>query len=569
LENEINTKHVFWFIIAFLVVFIGGLFIDVINIDAAQYAEISREMKEGGNFLQVHLQGRDYLDKPPLLFWLSAFSFKIFGIHNWSYKLPSFLFAILGIYSTKKIGELLYDVKTGMVAALMLISSLGILIMTNDIRTDTILLGSTIFATWQLLVFTKTKSWKSLILGFVGVGLAMLAKGPLGLVLPAMAVGSELVYKREWKKIFQWQWLVGLVIVAIVLFPMCYGLYEQFDLHPEKTVNEETGVSGLKFYFWTQSFGRITGSSQWGTKFDNGAGPFFFTHTFLWTFFPWCLLVVGGLIESFIVLIRNKFRKDALPELLSVGGFVLIFIALSASRYKLPHYIFVTLPFAAIIASRFLLHTILTPSKKMLLYLFQVLHWKFFAAMTFLICIFLFSFFSGASWWKMFFAFSGLILGIFLAIKAKGSFQKLMYPLLAALLSLFFVADFQFYPELLKYEATAVAGQLIADKKIPADDVFTYNDVTQFALDFYSRENVVSTNLDSIKISNRLKKYGAIYFYTDKEGYDKIKTTALKISRVTELNDYSIQFLTLNFLKPSSRNSVLRKRYLLEVNGVQ
>jgi hypothetical protein len=72
------------------------MFNDVMEVDASQYAAMSREMLESGNYLQLFDRGQNYLDKPPLLFWVSAMSFKLFGISNFSYKLPSVLFSLLG-----------------------------------------------------------------------------------------------------------------------------------------------------------------------------------------------------------------------------------------------------------------------------------------------------------------------------------------------------------------------------------------------------------------------------------------------------------------------------------------
>ena len=51
---------------------IYGLSLPLIGFDSSQYAEISRQMFDSGNYLQIQLDGRDYLDKPPLLFWLSS-----------------------------------------------------------------------------------------------------------------------------------------------------------------------------------------------------------------------------------------------------------------------------------------------------------------------------------------------------------------------------------------------------------------------------------------------------------------------------------------------------------------
>ena len=69
---------------ACLVCIVGMLGIPLIDIDAAQYASMSREMASTGNYLQLYDLGADYLDKPPLLFWLSSLSIQLFGVHDWA-----------------------------------------------------------------------------------------------------------------------------------------------------------------------------------------------------------------------------------------------------------------------------------------------------------------------------------------------------------------------------------------------------------------------------------------------------------------------------------------------------
>ena len=566
MNPEINIRQISWFIIACLLVFLPALVVDVINIDAAQYASISREMLGSKNWLEVYHHGENYLDKPPLLFWLSAMSFKIFGVSNWAYKLPSFLFALLGIFSTVKIGELLYDRKTGMIAGLMLVFSLGMFIMTNDIRTDTILLGSTIFATWQILKYLKTKNRWSFVFGFFFVGLAMLAKGPLGFILPATALSAEFIYKRQLRNFFRPEWILGLLIVALLLFPMCYGLYTQFDLHPERSVNGHTGVSGLRFYFWTQSFGRITGESDWGSKFDNGAGPFFFTHTFLWVFFPWSLLLICGLFKNLFVLIKTKFKAGILPEMVSTGGFVLVFIALSASRYKLPHYVYVLLPFASIIAARFLLQDVLNPERKVFLRIFSVLHGIFFVALAGVCIFFLFVVFPEASILTLVAVFCLLFTGIILTWKLKDAFEKLMFPLLLALISFYFVGNTHFYPNLLKYQSGNEIGKVMRDKKLPTGS-FVYLNHSDHALDFYFGSHVPTIYpTDTLLMKQKIKEFGKLYVCVDRAGLEEIKPLGFKIISQKEFKNFRVQFLTINFLLPSKRDSTLNNRFVLELN---
>src|SRR6476620_9158227 len=89
---------------AFIAIYSLALFIPVMNVDAAQYAELSRELLRTSDWTQLHIRGVEYLDKPPLHFWLAAISFKLFGIHYWSYRLPSYLFFILAAFSIRKMG---------------------------------------------------------------------------------------------------------------------------------------------------------------------------------------------------------------------------------------------------------------------------------------------------------------------------------------------------------------------------------------------------------------------------------------------------------------------------------
>jgi 4-amino-4-deoxy-L-arabinose transferase-like glycosyltransferase len=548
-----------------LLALLVGLWVPLLDVDAAQYGGISLEILETGNWLQITNRHVDYLDKPPLLFWLSAASFHLFGTHDWAYKLPSFLFALLAIFSTYRLGELLYDRKTGQLAAMLVLSSLCMFIMTNDVRTDTLLLGSTTFSIWQILLFVRTKRWMALVLGFVGIGLGMLAKGPLGLMMPLLALSSEFAYKRQWVNFFRWQWLVGLTIVCLLLLPMCYGLYQQFDLHPEKIIQGNKGVSGLKFYFWTQSFGRLTGESDWGTKFDNGAGPFFFTHTFLWVFFPWMILTIGGLWKTVWVLVRSRFKPGYFPELLTFGGFVLTFIALSASRYKLPHYIYILAPVSALLAARFWLHDLWTASRKGLQKVIGGMHLIFGTGAIILSGLMLFYFFPGASWIVIVIWIILLVIAVVSIFRFREQ-QQQFYPLLFALAAFYFVANAHYYPRLMRYQSTYVAGELVQKNAVPHDAFFmTGGNLFEFSLDYYSRRTVPSIETDSTHLAMALQRQHQIWMYTDSAGREAIRKTNFPLLKEYRFDHYGVQFITVNFLRPETRPATLRERWLIVI----
>ena len=140
----------FWVFIVVALLHLSAVRVDIMDIDATQYAEISREMAESGNYLHLYDRGNDYLDKPPFLFWVSAASMSVFGVSNFGYKLPSILFALWAIYATYRLARLLYNEQIARMAALILGTCQGMFLMTKDIRTDTILMSCFITAVWMI-----------------------------------------------------------------------------------------------------------------------------------------------------------------------------------------------------------------------------------------------------------------------------------------------------------------------------------------------------------------------------------------------------------------------------------
>ena len=143
-------KVPFWVFMLISLLYLSAVRVDTMDVDASQYAEISREMMMSGDYLHIYDRGYDYLDKPPLLFWASATSMKVFGVNNIGYKLPSILFALLALYATFRLAKLLYNETTGRMAALILATCQGMFLMTNDVRCDTILMGWVITAIWLI-----------------------------------------------------------------------------------------------------------------------------------------------------------------------------------------------------------------------------------------------------------------------------------------------------------------------------------------------------------------------------------------------------------------------------------
>ncbi len=547
-----------WLGLGLLAVLARGLFLDVMDVDAAQYASIAMEMGQYGSWLQVLHHGADYLDKPPLLFWTSAASMGVFGLHNWAYKLPSLLGALAGVYAVYRFSRLFYSDQIARHAAFILASSLGLLVICNDVRTDTLLLGMTVCAVWQLAEYVQFNHLKNLVGAAIFVGLAMLAKGPIGLVLPAFAVGTHLFLRRDWRHLFHWPWLIGLGIVAIVLAPMSWGLYQQFDLHPEKIVNGRSGVSGLWFFFWEQSFGRITGGNVW----KNDTSALYFLHVYLWAFLPWPLLLIGGLWQRIQTVIKQKFCLPAQEEAYSLGAFLLTFVALSMSQYKLPHYIFITLPWAAVLVARWLNQPFsAVVERRWAVIQYSVL--GILALAAFAMAGFVFPTWHPLIWGPLLGIFGWLVIWIFKNPFPKNFADILVQRSVLAIIGAAFILNFHFYPNLLPFQSTSTAAHWARQNDLPMSHLAAYHRHGH-ALDFYSGQ--ILPFLDTPEeVEQRVSTSGPLWVYTDQYGYEELQCAGFHDELTASFAHFQVALLRVEFLNPATRPQALEPVYLVKI----
>ncbi len=549
-----NKKNIAILFALICSVYFIGIAVDTMDVDASQYATISREMKESGSYLQVYEQGNDYLDKPPFLFWASALSMKVFGENNLGYKFPSILFAIFAVFATFRFAKLFYDKMIALLAAAVLATCQAIFLITSDIRTDTILMSWVMIAMWQLAEWYNSKKIIYFILGAAAIGAGMVTKGPIALFVPIFAFGSHFILKREWKQLFQPVYLLGVVVIAIVLIPMSIGLYQQFDLHPEKTVNGLKNVSGLKFFYWTQSFGRITGENVW-----NNNAPFsFLFENLLWGMLPWTLFFVAGLVYEFISIIRNRFVVGRNEEFLTTGGFILSYCSLGISKYQLPHYIYVVLPFIAIITAKMiyrlfwenklpLLRTILTP-----------VQWIVCAALVVVPVMILLYSFQATSVWPWIIPVISLVSAIVLFLTKQVS-KKLISISLALIIGLNVFLSSWFYPQLLQYQSGNVVGRYLINQKIPVDKVFIYKlKGNSKSIHFYAKR--IITSVDSLAAVGT-----GTYLYTSEEGMKEIQQSGRLYVVEKEGLDYHVTALTGKFLDKNTREEQCEKYYVVKM----
>ncbi len=576
--NQRDWKTYLPFVSIGIVYFIG-MFLDVMDIDEAQYASISLEMLQNGSYLEVLHRNADYLDKPPLLFWVSALVFKLLGPGNFTYRLIPVLVCLLGIYSTYRLAKIFYNAQVAYLAALICGSAYGVFLMNHDLRTDTMLMGWTIFAIWQLAEYLDSARWNHLILGSVGVGLAMLAKGPIGLMVPMLAFGTHFVLTKQWGQIFRWQWLVGLGVVGVVLAPMCVGLYHQFDLHPEKVIEGQRNTSGLYFFFWKQSFGRLTGENVWKDDSD----PFFFVHTYLWTVMPWGLLAFFAFYDSVKSALQRGWKPGTAsaffvkPEYLTLGGFILPFIALSTSHYKLPHYINIVIPFSAIFSARYVYLLIHEPAYQTLHKLIMGVQWLNVVVIWLvgLLCVgWIFPLTNPLIWAAAGVAF---LLTFYLGFKGRTRFQRLILPSVVAITGAYLVLNAHFYPALLQYQTGSTLGKYLkAQSDFPLDRFFVLHrlsgdgkDIFVHTIDFYS-ERITPLYEDVGSLTERIGNQKG-WVYLDAQGLAELQPLG-KVEIIKKFDKFHVTQLNGQFLDPTTRlqatNSVYLVAFTPDLRGV-
>jgi 4-amino-4-deoxy-L-arabinose transferase-like glycosyltransferase len=553
-----DNKQWWWWLVSAVLVYLLGVYVNVMDIDAAQYAAISREMMQSGSYLQVYEQGHDYLDKPPLVFWLCSVSMKVFGVNNFAYKLPSILFALLAIFSTYRFALLYYNRTIAQLSALVLATSQSFFLITNDCRTDTILIGCVAFTFWHLAAAFLENNWRHFLLGFIGIGFGMLAKGPIALLMPTMAFTVHFLVKKEYKNFLRLEYLWGLVVIGIVLLPMCYGLYTQFDLHPEKVIDGKTGTSGLRFFFWVQSFGRITGENTW-------RNDVYFTYlmmTMAWSLLPWTLMFIAGYLGSVFDLFKEKTKLYSIDnqEFITLGGCTLGYISLATSKYQLPHYIFVIYPLAAVMAARFMYDLLFEQKFGLGGKILRGVHW-FLITMLWMIPFMVVKYVFPND---VVVKFLGLtFVSITVLIFVAGALRKndLIKSSLYTVLTINVFGTTFFYPQLLAYQEGADIGEKIHQEKVPENQFFTFQYDASSSLHFYAQRIV--KRKDEIEDVN----FGDL-FLTGEKGMQALQDFGYDLDYIESGNTFFVTNLTFPFLDEKTRQNVVGQYFLVRVKGL-
>ncbi|MBC8034436.1 MAG: glycosyltransferase family 39 protein [Chitinophagaceae bacterium] len=526
-----NLKLTYVILAAAILVNFSGLFITIIGSDGTLYASIAKTMALHNNYSDLFVTGKDWLDKPHLPFWLTAFFFEIFGIHTWSYKLPGILCMMMGVFYTYRFAKELYNKETALWAAIILLTAEHIILSNNDVRAEPYLTGFIIAAIYHFYRTLHYKSSWHLVAGAFFTALAIMTKGMFALIPVAAAIGGEIMMKNRWKELLHARWLAAAALILLFITPELYCLYNQFDQHPEKTVFGRQGVSGLYFFFWDSQFGRFFNTGPIKGKGDKS----FFLHTTLWAFLPWSLLLYAALTQWF----RKHFRDARRHEWYCFFGSLATFLLFSLSRFQLPHYLNIVFPLFAIITAQYLF-SLRSRTTLRAVNITQLVQ----AVLLVVLAMVIFWFFKPDTVSIEGIGLMVLTFAAILVIPAATLLQKALYRTALTAIFVNIFLNMIFYPNLLQYQSGSEAARWINKNHKGVPVVQFAADKYSYALEFYLDEPLIICDSNG----QLPKKPFLVYHQAPLPIED---TGAVKLLK--EWSDYPISRLTPKFLNKATR----------------
>lgn len=545
LKNDTRIE----FIIGFLciVVYCGSLFFPLLDKDAAHHANIALHMYQTGDYFSLVDRGKDYLDKPHFLFWATLAFFKIFGVTTIAHRLPAVLFALASVYCTYKLTKHFTNKSTARIAAIILATAQAFVLSVNDARMETPLTTGIILSLWQLIVYTDKTKFIHLFLGALGVAIAFATKGWLGPVVVFIAVFFHILLNRRWAILARPVTWLFIPMFLLFISPVLYGYYLQYDLHPEKMIRGRDHISGVKFILWEQLFERYKGFDK-----KRYSDPFFLYHTFMWAFLPWC---IAGYIALFYWLRRMFWlKKWKHPVNFAALAFAFILVTLSFSKFKMPHYLIMLFPLATVFTAPYLRH-VLSFRRGIKL---------FFPIQAFLVIVMIiltgalnYYFFKPANW------IAGIIGPLLLAgiiglwkNKWPDKGIKVIYISSAASLLFNFMLNYNFFPQLLKYQGGNEMVKTMKEKNIliPTEDIILL-EPNAHSFDFYTAQNHVLLSLEDFD-----KNYPVLkdkYFFLSRADKNALQQQGYRVEPVISQADYNVAKVGLKFLNPAGREKRL------------
>jgi 4-amino-4-deoxy-L-arabinose transferase-like glycosyltransferase len=354
IEEEKQERHgsrvAYWALaVVFFAVYVGSMFTPGLLDDAdSTHAEAAREMVVTGDYVTLHVNGIRYLEKPPLPYWLVAISYKVFGVNEFSTRLPMvlavMLLGVLGFcWGRRAFGE-----RTGVYAGLFVYTCAGVYLFTRIFIPDVLL--SLLVAAAMYFFLTalepEASAWRWYA-GYAMMALGVLTKGLIALVFPCGAAFFFLLATGEWRRWREFRLTSGLALFLAIAAPW----HILAGLRNPGTA-EHRGF--FWFYFVNEHFLRFLGK-RYPRDYSKLPAGLYWTLHLVWLF-PWSFYLPAAVRTGVNAWRGRREGSAAVPSdgrrlgdfaartrLLCWiwAGVVLMFFALSTNQeyYTFPAYL--------------------------------------------------------------------------------------------------------------------------------------------------------------------------------------------------------------------------------------
>jgi 4-amino-4-deoxy-L-arabinose transferase-like glycosyltransferase len=327
--SRLEALRVAGLLLLCFVVFVPGSATRAVwDVDEGLHATTSKDMVLSGDWITPRFNDEPFFDKPPLLTWLVALSFSILGFTELAARLPAILVGTATVLITYGFGRRMFGGTAAFLGAAALATSVEHAVLSRTIVHD---ISLSLFVTLALLSFYRAYAeerhrGRFLILAYASMGVAVLAKGPVGLVLPVAIIGIFLLARRDLGFVRKAMPVVGVIVVLAVAAPW----YVLISLRNE---------SYLEYFLLQKNLGSFMSAES-----RHPEPIYHYIPALLGGFFPWSLFLPLALVRWF------QRRKEADPARLYTLiwiGFIFFFFTLATS--KLETYILPLFPAAALL----------------------------------------------------------------------------------------------------------------------------------------------------------------------------------------------------------------------------
>ena len=292
--------------------------------DEAKYTQVAREILQTGDPITLHVNGAPWFVHPPLYMWLQALVGRVWGFNEFTARLWSAIFGVIGVLVTVQLGRALFGPRTGLLAGMILATSFQYFAQSRLAIFDGVLVTFMLLAFYAFLRAVREGRPHLLVWAGVWAGLGTLTKGPIALLLPGLVGAAFLLLRRDhynWRRL---RWFPALLAYALLATPWYLVEWVRHGWPFVQTV--------FGYYTFNRFFGVVEGQ----------AGPWwYYGPVLILGLFPWTAFVMAALVSH----VRRTVHEGSLLVVLWCG-LTVIFYSLAGT--KLPNYVLPLYPWAAL-----------------------------------------------------------------------------------------------------------------------------------------------------------------------------------------------------------------------------